>query len=314
MEVLEVDRLLIFTKTLNDKFIVMSNNLPTIELGINDVKTIIDCLSNKSSKEISKDYLFDLCLSLKKPRIKKTYEKREGRFCLSYDYINRTNDYKFLDYKVSGQNIDAKTMVSYIDQEPDLERFKKYKTKVRSYLLPEFEKSKEYFIKEEYKKYNEAFFIKNLFSFCFGVSKKVKVDSVERREKIIRKISPSGGSRHPTEHYLIKNEKGDNCYHYCFGENKFDKIIGDHYEMGEGIKYSIILTSMPSRNRYRYREIRTFRTLFLDVGHVVGNLEMILNEVGLKYQSYPLVCKDELSKKLKLNIENEFLMYRLDVY
>jgi SagB-type dehydrogenase family enzyme len=44
----------------------------------------------------------------------------------------------------------------------------------------------------------------------------------------------------------------------------------------------IMVTAVFSRNMYRYREPRTFRTIFIDTGHLLGTCEMVASALGLQ--------------------------------
>src|SRR5690606_32810584 len=47
------------------------------------------------------------------------------------------------------------------------------------------------------------------------------------RAEMVRKISPSGGSRHPTEGYLLARDVpslAPGVYHFCAGDNTLDQI------------------------------------------------------------------------------------------
>ena len=107
-----------------------------------------------------------------------------------------------------------------------------------------------------------------------------------------RKTSPSGGSRHPTELYLqvVDGLRARTFYvdpaarRVVSMDDDMDadgiSRAWDHCE-GDG-RVNVIVTSRFARNMYRYREPRTFRTVFLDVGHVVGTLRLAAGELGLR--------------------------------
>ncbi len=44
----------------------------------------------------------------------------------------------------------------------------------------------------------------------------------------------------------------------------------------------IVVTAVFARNMYRYREPRTFRTVFMDVGHLLGTFEMVASALGVR--------------------------------
>lgn len=103
-----------------------------------------------------------------------------------------------------------------------------------------------------------------------------------------RKTSPSGGGRHPTEGYVVVLDVEGyrpGVYHFCVENNSLD-YIGEAPERSEAenlftgarrapfqARAYVVLTSMFERNMYRYREPRTFRTVWMDAGHMVATIE-----------------------------------------
>jgi len=53
------------------------------------------------------------------------------------------------------------------------------------------------------------------------------------------------------------------------------------YRASFKIKAVVILTSVFERNMFRYREPRTFRTIFLDAGHVAATVEIASRSLGI---------------------------------
>ncbi len=107
-----------------------------------------------------------------------------------------------------------------------------------------------------------------------------------------RKTSPSGGSRHPTELYLqIAADSGARVFYAdpmtrrvvaLDDEMDIDAIERARVQCDSGKRVSLVVTSRFARNMYRYREPRTFRTVFLDVGHVIGTMRLAAAQLGLR--------------------------------
>jgi len=75
----------------------------------------------------------------------------------------------------------------------------------------------------------------------------------------------------------------------------------------------VILTSVFERNMFRYREPRTFRTILLDIGHVVFTLELACAALGLQF--YPQHGVDDLAVERLLGLEglDEGVMYAVAI-
>ncbi len=138
------------------------------------------------------------------------------------------------------------------------------------------------------------------------------------------KTSPSGGSRHPTEAYVYyNNEKLNGLFHYSVKEHLLECIKGgDHtnllkkllFEFDEKYlnfdpKAIIFITSLFERNMWRYREPRTFRSVFFDMGHVIETLSLLCKSYGLKaHISYGFNSK-KLEKFIGLDGFKEGVFY-----
>lgn len=104
-------------------------------------------------------------------------------------------------------------------------------------------------------------------------------------EVLYRRTSPSGGSRHPTNGYLLVPGQTF-AWYYDPLDNQFHR--SDIRVDETFAEYGVLLTLAPVRNRSRYREPRTFRTIFMDVGHIGRTLTQAARELGL------LVTPDEV--------------------
>jgi SagB-type dehydrogenase family enzyme len=115
--------------------------------------------------------------------------------------------------------------------------------------------------------------------------------------KVMLKTSPSGGCRHPTEVYCLVSavsEVVDGWHHVdCLDcrlemvsrvvdpDEQLRQILpGAH--VPDGSWALLVYTSVFERNRYRYREPRTFRTVHMDVGHVMITCEYLTQVLGLR--------------------------------
>jgi SagB-type dehydrogenase family enzyme len=108
---------------------------------------------------------------------------------------------------------------------------------------------------------------------------------------LMRRTTPSGGSRHPTEGYFLSFDipnlpsgwyhvQADPCELVLINSiNQADKqILYSEQVSSAGM---IILTSNFKRTMYRYREPRAFRVPHMDVGHMLTTIEVLAKELNI---------------------------------
>jgi len=203
-----------------------------------------------------------------------------------------TWDAPFLDYtkEGGGHNMDRKKMIGYQELQPDTERYKKYDTHAEIIQLPALNFS---LSNEQIRAYSISTKIKHLLAIVFG--KKEEKSCHWTDTPLIRKTSPSGGSRHPSEGYFFSSALQDikaGFYHVQTDPISLCLISVDHHHFLENsimernfahkLIGAIVLTSVFERNMYRYREPRTFRTIHMDIGHILATIEMLGVEFGIK--------------------------------
>lgn len=222
------------------------------------------------------------------------------------DYQLATLDYPFANYAVDGREIDFQRMREYVIDEPDTERSKTYPRPKQRIAAPttlcaleEFsdsfssvwtaESPLQPFTKER---------CLSLMSSVFGVLKRTPLsDCPELIEAAINKTSPSGGSRHPTEAYLFAcNIQGlsSGIYHFNMDNSSLDLIsdldasepalmsmFSGPMRASFSIDGFVVMTSVFERSMWRYREPRSFRAIYMDVGHLCGTLDVVAKALGL---------------------------------
>lgn len=103
----------------------------------------------------------------------------------------------------------------------------------------------------------------------------------------VRKTSPSGGARHPTEGYIsLPNPcEGIPEGFYAYDAIQHNLVHMDkdnHWIKNKSPDYlfSIIIKSHLERAMWRYREIRAFRPALIDAGHIIETVSQILTLQG----------------------------------
>ncbi|WP_157000434.1 SagB/ThcOx family dehydrogenase [Leucobacter komagatae] len=222
-----------------------------------------------------------------------TYRKwNELGWSEAHDYLVATSNFPFVDYSKGGQEVDKSRMRGFALESPDETRSLARKgAKVAT--LPTVRSAL-----EELSLTSEGGALKEKLLRTAAVA----VLPLEwRRSRTpgrshMRRTSPSGGSRHPTELYLLALDVPDlarGIYHFSIesgdigfvAEAPSDEILSRNmigaFRLAAPPRAVFILTTHFQRNMYRYREPRTFRTLYLDAGHLGGLIESVCEAQGL---------------------------------
>ena len=206
-----------------------------------------------------------------------------------------TWDTPFLDYSKEGRGHEesAARMVKYHQEEPDIERCKRYSQNLDTQILPpisDWSQKSDLFFKEM----NFGKRVQCLLAIALG--KKIEVTCSWTDIPVMRRTSPSAGSRHPTEGYLlVYNIEGiePGWYHIQADPPKLVSISSgsplDNSVLGQCSSHSagaIILTSCFERTMYRYRNPYAFRVTHIDVGYMLTTIETLGAALGIKTHSH----------------------------
>ncbi|WP_298182981.1 hypothetical protein [Saccharomonospora sp.] len=212
------------------------------------------------------------------------------------EYHALTFDYPCVDYsKASGRGIDRSRMLGYQAEEPDDNRYKLDYLNRPEFPLPTPTASMS--IRSAAELWTEApaspggitaSDLETVLSLTFGVTGERVPGTAS--SPLLRRTSPSGGGRHPSEGYVfIRSIPGmsPGWYHVTlkpFGL-RFLKDTGDIGQLFPDLPADpaavIAVTSVFERNMYRYREPRTFRTVHMDAGHLIGTGRLVAEALGL---------------------------------
>lgn len=234
------------------------------------------------------------------------------------DYHFFTWDAPFLDYSLEGKGHekDRKKMIHYQELQPDTQRLKKYNRDLPKISLPSFEEISSTI---QAKKLSILDKVKELLSLTFG--KRGEKPCHWSNIPLVRRTSPSGGSRHPTEGYFLAcNLEGiaKGFYHVqtdlpslqmisSLIQFEIEKLIPSDKDNASVIG-AIILTSVFERNMYRYREPRTFRTIHMDVGHLLATIEMLGKEFNIRTHIHLHMNEKEILKHIATSKLEEGVM------
>lgn len=285
-------------------------------------------VENSSSKTI--EYLVNnnYLVPVKHNQTSKSLDKGLGHFSKNnwdeaYRYHCTTFGYPFERYNEDGTSvIDAGRMKGYVEQQIDANRGKQTIDKAtRICPLPPITKSLDILEQaealgvQEYTKTlnDESVILRALIAFVTMPVKSAQMPW-KNSKPVLRKVNPSGGSRHPSEIYVNTNRViGDlNAgWHHADSINatlnNFQAVQYDNTgnPQPENNEVTILITSETSRNRFRYREPRTFRTIHMDVGHILGSIEAISWVLNIPTQVNLNIDELKFSKELQFTVPKE---------
>jgi len=217
------------------------------------------------------------------------------------EYHFFTYNYPFLDYSKggSGWNIANQRMDNYSENGSDINRIKAYP---KHYNRMNFPLPFDNITDNSFELHENTLNNKDLNSLmllsAFGFAQTAEAKIPWKGSPLIRRTSPSGGSRHPTEGYLLVfnfKDIDDGLYHiqsspFCFVElnknistDSIDTLFPEHARKTKKTEpiAIFILTSVFERNMFRYREPRTFRTVHMDAGHILGTIDLIGSHLNI---------------------------------
>lgn len=228
---------------------------------------------------------------------------REKGWAIAFEHHLASFNYPYLDYQDAGVSSDRGLMRAYYAQEPDLVRFKTSEGNLEIACPPIYQALEN--LKSPLDIEPKITFptaqigmveCAMIMSITFGVIEWRGKNS-ELTRQTARRTSPSGGARHPSEGYLLNIEIEDfetGLYHFNTLRNVLVKIANLPKEFNlerrfeamniSGIKPQaiVLFSSCPARNMYRYREPRTLRTIFMDIGHLAATSELAAEALGFR--------------------------------
>lgn len=112
----------------------------------------------------------------------------------------------------------------------------------------------------------------------------IHTDSIE----CIRRTSPSGGARHPTEPVVVVRETMGGlpagAYFYRSQDHSLVRVASEAYSPSRWpveAPLSLVLWLKVERAMWRYRDLRALRPVLMDVGHIVETVSMLSSMLGI---------------------------------
>ena len=141
--------------------------------------------------------------------------------------------------------------------------------------------------------------LSSLLRYTFGSTGEIKTS----RLVCLRRTSPSGGARHPTEGAIVLPRSIEHVpagvYIYDVGRHGLVEIPDDRHlavALTDRCEFAILIKTRVERAMWRYRELRAWRPVLLDAGHIIETLSLMLSRKGLNVDviSPPLASRSDL--------------------
>lgn len=241
----------------------------------------------------------------------------------AFIYQAATKDYPFIKMDESDAfERDMIRMKEFKREDPVPAIYQEFNAQKRVYLKHfNFKQSLEK-VAQNLKAKKDKFGMLSLFlNLCFGERKKQRFNI---QGNFLRKVIPSGGSRHPTEVFYISfsNEVDRGIYHYNVKHNCLDLIkSGNYYKECKNATYDlfdkykkkprgmIIFTVVHNRSMWRYRDSRSWRAILIDLGHALMVYRQLAIKLGWKYYTYQKFKDRDIAKLLEVNPVRQTPLY-----
>ncbi|KUL36998.1 hypothetical protein ADL22_23045 [Streptomyces sp. NRRL F-4489] len=135
----------------------------------------------------------------------------------------------------------------------------------------------------------------------------------------LRKAVPSGGARHPTEAFLVLFDDAvapPGVYHYNVEHHRLDLVRpGQHRDAFRHASFDLfdkfhqepygllVFCSLAERAMWRYRDARSARALFIDVGHTLMAYRTVIHRLGVGGYTYQKFHDREIADLLGIDGE-----------
>ncbi|MFJ3927532.1 SagB/ThcOx family dehydrogenase [Streptomyces sp. NPDC090022] len=137
--------------------------------------------------------------------------------------------------------------------------------------------------------------------------------------EFLRKAVPSGGARHPTEAFVALfpgSGVEPGIYHYNVARHQLDLVrAGDHTAALRTASFDlfdkfhqepfglIVFCSLVERAMWRYRDARSARAPFIDVGHTLMAYRTVIERLGVGGYTYQKFHDRQIAELLGIDVE-----------
>jgi SagB-type dehydrogenase family enzyme len=163
-----------------------------------------------------------------------------------------------------------------------------------------------------------------LLGLTFGVRRWKEVRGIGR---LAAKTSPSGGSRHPIEAYVLAlRVRGlrRGVYHYDSAHHRLERLRGQvsarqfvKYLNGQtwfgGAAIGVIMTAVFARTQWKYQAPRAYRAVLIEAGHVCQTLCLVATSLGLAPFCTMALADSMIERGLDIDGASESALYAAGV-
>ncbi|MEN0103501.1 MAG: hypothetical protein AAGC90_11305 [Curtobacterium sp.] len=234
----------------------------------------------------------------------------------AWEHHLATFDYPYEDYQVDGRSSDVGLMSRYYEEEPDTRRYEPgrggpsgpvptVEDALATFTAPLTDALRGHVTPSVL----DRNAVERIAAAAFGVLG-VRENRHPLAAGTLRRTSPSGGGRHPIEGYVwVVDVDGmqPGLYHHVIGEDRLE-LVGtdlpadvDDWFPGAKLRLAepgavFLLSVVPARNMYRYREPRTLRTIFMDAAHLASTVELLGRAAGLEVFGHHGIEHDQVER------------------
>jgi SagB-type dehydrogenase family enzyme len=163
-----------------------------------------------------------------------------------------------------------------------------------------------------------------LLGLTFGVQSWLDLSGIGR---VALKTSPSGGSRHPIEAYVIAlrvKGLGRGLYHYNAGNHRLELLrqgasaarvsgyLNGQWWFG-GAAAVVLMTAVFARPQWKYQASRAYRTVLIDAGHLCQTFCLVATWLGLAPFCTMALADSEIENDLDIDGVTESIIYTAGV-
>lgn len=163
-----------------------------------------------------------------------------------------------------------------------------------------------------------------LLSLSFGAQSWLGLDGIGR---VAMKTSPSGGSRHPIEAYVVAlrvQGLARGLYHYNAATHRLEflkrganaaqirRYMNGQWWFG-GAAGVILMTAVFARTQWKYPGSRAYRVVLIDAGHVCQTFCLVATWLGLAPFSTMALADTKIEKDLGIDGVTESIIYAAGV-
>ena len=136
------------------------------------------------------------------------------------------------------------------------------------------------------------------------------------------RTAPSAGALYPVETYLVIHsvqEVDPGLYHYCVKHHELDQLKQGDFrrvvagaaldqEMAYTANVVFMWTGIFQRSKWKYQQ-RAYRYVYLDAGHIAGNLALAATSIGIGSCQIAALFDDEVNELIEVDGIEESVLY-----